>query len=160
MRRFSRSDASAFRRCALPAMIPSIIAACRQLRQSGNDVTNRIQPFFRAVSMLSPNVDKSALHLGFRFLQAATIRHGFAAHGQQQFLRLPASAPFPSLSLNETVTPLGVLFSPTPTAQTGEHLDAFLLKRFSQLHGNLFILHRHNSRQRPPGWSPASPNEL
>ncbi len=89
---------------------------------------------------------KSTLHLGLRFLQPATIRHGLAAHGQEQFLRLQR------LRLSIFVfegycNAFGILLHGFDGA-TRENLNAFFLKRLGQFHGNLFVFDRHNARQR------------
>jgi len=71
----------------LTATIPSIIAACAQLRQARNNISEAYRPF-SSVSHLRADQYKPAIHLGFRFFQPAILGHGLASDCQQELFRL------------------------------------------------------------------------
>ena len=117
----------------------------RQLRQPRDDIPDGIQSFFFRLHV-RPNQHEPAVHLGLGFFQAAIFRHGFAAHRQQQFLRLQRL--FLSILIGERHRhTFGILLHRFHFA-AGVNLNVFLAEALVQLRGNFFVFHRHDSRQR------------
>src|SRR5271154_7627468 len=116
-----------------------------QLRHSGNDIPDGVQP--RLVGFAGgPYVHEAAIEFGLGFLQAAIFRHGFAAHGQQQFLGLQ-SLRFAVLVLEAYGDAGGVFFYAVDFA-AGKNLDIFLAERFLEFRGNFLVFHGNDAIER------------